>query len=687
MRLLPLKTMLETDSTETTQTAPQDSATPDPQRQPARSEGEPQQVGGWLRSHSLAIELVLLALIVLLAGGLRAYQLGLKSLWLDEIFYVGASQQGGLLGPYGSLSVAHPPGYLFLMRLVSTVSEAEWVLRLPAMLASTAGIVALWALGRRMFGPVVGLLAAFFLALSPMHLEFAQEAHSYALFATLSTLLLWGLYRAAQRESGAEPVQRGRSIRFWVSTWLPVILVAVVSLYVHYYALAAVGLSLLMFPLFLLAASSSSLPSLWRDPAKRRALLNLIIALAVVGLAFLPQLISQLAPTVVVAGQRSLAVETGTLQPVFRLDPKAFADTLVAFVTYRPNWASDPLFFPVVTLLWLAGLVWLLARRTAVGIALALWMFLPLPLIAWFAYRTGFSFSPRRLIFILPVFMLVVATGVTAIARWGATIVTPKHQSRRALVMGLIIGVIVLAFIKGSYDPLAFYYRKPKQDWKTLAAILNTQPTDRDAVALLPSANGPVQWYLTADASVISENLVGELERLCQEHDAIYVAEATTRKPLSEEEARYLAENTIQVPLKDLMLNYRNCRPQAWYGAGAEKLFALAQHERLSFAPTRRAQQEFETLAAQFVQESTQSEQAAAAPPVVSPSATPTELPPTPTPSPTPPPVVAADARTLLAATVQESPDDPLTQVRLGAFALQEGASSGEAGQYFRARH
>ena len=171
-----------------------------------------------------------------------------------------------------------------------------------------------------MFGPIVGLLAAFFLALSPMHLEFAQEAHSYALFATLSTLLLWGLSRAGQRESNEKPDQGGRSLRFWLSTWSPVMLFAVLSLYIHYYALATVGLSLFIFPLFLLAASSSSLPSLWRDSAKRRSLLNLIIALVVVGLAFLPQLISQLAPTVVVAGQRSLAVETGTLQPVFRLD-------------------------------------------------------------------------------------------------------------------------------------------------------------------------------------------------------------------------------------------------------------------------------------------------------------------------------------------------------------------------------
>ncbi|MEZ4771388.1 MAG: glycosyltransferase family 39 protein [Caldilineales bacterium] len=528
------------------------------------------QLIDWLSVRARAVELILLLLIVLLAAGLRAYQLGLKSLWLDEIFFVSASQQGGLLGPYGSLSVAHPPGYLLLMRLVSSVSEAEWVLRLPAMLASTAGVAALWALGRRLFGPAVGLLAAFFLALSPMHIEFAQEAHSYALFATLSTLFLWGLARAAQREAHQPAAPGAAAWRRWLATWWPVMLFAVLGLYTHYYALAPVALSVVIFPLLLLDAGRIPVSALWRAAAVRRALLHMVVALAVAGVAFLPQLVSQLAPTAVVAGERSLAVDAGSLAPVFRLDPKAFTDVLVAFVTYRPNWTSDPLFISAVTLLWVVGLVWMLWKRTAAGIALSLWTFLPLPVIAWFAFETGFSFAPRRLIFILPVFTLVVAAGATAGAGWGAAVVQRALPDRRpwtGLVKGAIIAMVVLAFVKGSTDPLRYYFRKPKQDWKTLAAILNTQPAAADAVALLPSANGPIQWYLTADASVIGEDVVGELEQLCQDHDAVYVAQATTRRPLSEDDASYLAENFIAVPLKDLALYYRNCQPGAWYGA------------------------------------------------------------------------------------------------------------------------
>ncbi|MCB0039001.1 MAG: glycosyltransferase family 39 protein [Caldilinea sp.] len=667
--------MPEINLTETTATAPE-----------ARRGAWIPALIDWLNGHAPAIELLLLALILLLAAGLRAYHLGLKSLWLDEIFFVNASQQGGLLGPYGALSVAHPPAYLFLMRLVSSLSQAEWALRLPAMLASTVGVAALWALGRRLFGRAVGLLAAFFLALSPMHLEFAQEAHSYALFATLGTLLLWGLSRAAQREVARQPAASGRAWRFWLSVWGPVVLVAVLSLYNHYYALAPVGLSLLIFPLLLLDAGRCPLPSLWREPGQRRALLHLLIALLVVGLAFLPQLISQLAPTAVVASQRSLAMGAGDLEPVFRLDLKSFADVLVAFVTYRPNWTSDPLFFAGVTLLWAAGLVWLLWKRTAAGLALSLWIFLPLPVIAWFAFQTGFSFAPRRLIFILPIFMLVVAVGVTASARAAAAAIQRAFPDRRSwtrAAYAVIIAVIVLAFVKGSLDPLSFYYRKPKQDWKTLAAILNSRPAAGDAVALLPSANGPIQWYLTADASLVGENVVDTLQQLCLDHDALYVAEATTRRPLSAADARYLAENFITVPLKDLALYYRNCRPDAWYGAGAEKLFPLAQHSDLAYPPTRRARQEFEALAAQFAPLIAQLDQspAEAQPTAPPPTATPV---PTPTATPTPAPVVAMDARTLMTVMVAAAPDDPLTHLRLGAYALQEGATPEQAGEHFQ---
>ena len=51
----------------------------------------------------------MLLAIVALAVALRAYHLGYKSLWLDEVTYVRSAQTGGLFGPYGLASISHPP--------------------------------------------------------------------------------------------------------------------------------------------------------------------------------------------------------------------------------------------------------------------------------------------------------------------------------------------------------------------------------------------------------------------------------------------------------------------------------------------------------------------------------------------------------------------------------------------------
>ena len=124
---------------------------------------------------------------------------------------------------------------------------SEMALRLPAAIASILGVAALWALGRRMLGPTVGLLAAFFLALSAMHIEFAQEVHAYALLATLSTLLLWSLLRAAQREAGPAAGEQRRPAWRWLATWAPFILFALLVHLHHSYALVPVGLSCCSF--------------------------------------------------------------------------------------------------------------------------------------------------------------------------------------------------------------------------------------------------------------------------------------------------------------------------------------------------------------------------------------------------------------------------------------------------------
>ena len=499
-------------------------------------------------------ELLALAAIVLLAAALRTYHLGYKSLWLDEVTYVRSAQLGPLFGPYGYASISHPPGYLFLMRLMGATNPAEWFLRLPAMLSGVVAVVAIWALGRKLLGRVEGLLAAFLLSLSPLHLEYSQEAHSYALFAALSTLMLVALVVAAGRETEPDRLANRRLAR-WLATWLGFIVASILALHVHYYAIAPVALSLLIFPCFLLAASPGPVTSLWRDRAKRRALLNLVIALVIVALLFLPQVISQLSGSGSTAAARASAIETGSLEREFSLSLATFGDTVLAFITNRTPWSVDPLFVLAVAGLWLAGLLWLLRRRPAVAVAFLLWTLLPLPLLAWFAYQTGFSFAPRRLIFILPVFILTVAVGMTGVARLAGRLAQRLDPARAGLARSAAAAtllILMLAFVVGSLGPLNFYYRKPKQDWRTLAAILQTAVRPGDAVVILPNAEAPLDWYYKNPAvRVISDGLTGRLDELCAGNRTVYLASASSGKQPSGDEAAFLAANYIRVPLKE----------------------------------------------------------------------------------------------------------------------------------------
>ena len=180
-------------------------------------------------------------------------------------------------------------------------------------------------------------------------------------------------------------------------------------------------------------------------------------------------------------------------------------------------------------------------------------MLLPLPLIAWFAFRAGFSFAPRRLIFILPVFLLVVATGVTALGRLAAWVVRRLAPGRPRLTRWAswaTIGLVMLAFVKGSTDPIISYYGRPKQDWKGLATILRTVPQPEDAVVVLPNTSWPLEWYYPGPHNIIAEDLVPKLQTLCEKSPAVYVAAVGTGDQLSASDADWLIQNYIRVPFE-----------------------------------------------------------------------------------------------------------------------------------------
>ena len=155
-------------------------------------------------------ERALVALVLLstcaIGGFLRIHQIGDKSLWIDEAFSVWMSRQ-----PIPDILAwlvrvdQHPPLYYLSLHLWGRalgpalaggaddpVTRAAAARALSA-LCGALNIPVIYALGRRLMGREVGLLAALILALSPFHIWFAQEARMYALLSLNASLAMLAL--------------------------------------------------------------------------------------------------------------------------------------------------------------------------------------------------------------------------------------------------------------------------------------------------------------------------------------------------------------------------------------------------------------------------------------------------------------------------------------------------------------
>lgn len=156
---------------------------------PIRRQVVPPRLGAALRNLTRS-NVAVVVFPGLLAGLLCAYELGFRSLWLDESATVSiASQHGAALWA----GIAHDGGnmliyYLMMHLLIGAFGDGAAIIRAPSVLATaaTAGFTALLALRlftRRDIALVAGLLVGVSLPL----VYWGQDARGYALMVALAT--------------------------------------------------------------------------------------------------------------------------------------------------------------------------------------------------------------------------------------------------------------------------------------------------------------------------------------------------------------------------------------------------------------------------------------------------------------------------------------------------------------------
>jgi mannosyltransferase len=141
----------------------------------------------WLADRRLLY--VLIALITMTAGVLRFYKLGEWSFWGDEMLTVIDVPDG-----FNSSWIRQSLAISLIQLAINTLGISEWSARLVPALLGMASVPLLYYPTRRIFGRPVALVAILFLAVSPWHLYWSQNARFYTLLLLFYTLALLTFY-------------------------------------------------------------------------------------------------------------------------------------------------------------------------------------------------------------------------------------------------------------------------------------------------------------------------------------------------------------------------------------------------------------------------------------------------------------------------------------------------------------
>ncbi len=176
---------------------------------------------------------VALALVLIVATGLRFYRLDAQSFWNDEGNSARIAERSLALITEGAAGDIHPPLYYYLLHFWrGAFGSSEFALR---SLSAVLGILLVgltYLIARQVFDHGVGVLAALIAAINPFQVYYSQEARMYMLLAVIGAAATWVLLSLLVKWSSSQ-VAKSRRIPFVIAQLSLVILYAA-GLYTHY---------------------------------------------------------------------------------------------------------------------------------------------------------------------------------------------------------------------------------------------------------------------------------------------------------------------------------------------------------------------------------------------------------------------------------------------------------------------
>jgi len=413
-----------------------------------------------LSTPSSTSERLAIAAILVLAAILRLTALGRDGLWTDECHgAVRASLPLSRLIPQLAAEHQAPLYYVVQKLFVSTADPSEWRTRLSSVLLGLLTVVVIWLVARMIVSVRAGLISAFLLAISPLHVHYCREARNYALLTLVTLVAMWAVVRLIRRPTVGAGLLAG------------VALLAI--LYTHDIgAVYAAGV---------LVAGLSLLVCL---PQKRAALGALALAFGIAVLGYLPWL------SAVLSRSSAISLEYDWFLPIWQRElPWQIGRSLAAL----SHGSMPPIRNHVRELYWT---VWPALGLSALLLGLGLWRREKWPLPGGAIALGGALFTPLFGIFVysllispvyivgrvdsaaLPFFLILIAAGVATLS------------SR--IAVGTLIAFVGLALLPLQVD-LTLDTRSQERN---IARYLTSSLGDSDILVMACPYRSSQEYYL-----------------------------------------------------------------------------------------------------------------------------------------------------------------------------------------------
>ena len=432
--------------------------------------------------------LLLLAGIVLLAAALRFFALSRESLWFDEAFSVSVAEWDPkwVILKLTELGLRSTDRNLFhlMLHYVILLGRSEVLVRAIPAISGILSVIALYALGKRLMGQTVALLAAFLLAVSPMHVWYSREARGYALLALFGLLAAYFMLRALSDNR--------------IESWLGYVVLSACAAYTHSFGVLVIAaLNLFAVLRFIMLRGPRAVIARW------------FVAQVVLGLALAPfvrELTGQtsegwgswIGEKYGVPTLKTLGITMGlfSFNTAFDQNRRVYVLGLLVF-------AVPCLVALIIGLRYVRRHGWWQERGEAVAFAL---IYLVAPIGALFLAS---QFTPlyleRYLLPFVPPYLLIVAYGLISM---------PRLEWRAALMLALL--AITIAGLLAVYTP------GQKEDWRGGAAYVAAGAQDGDMIVIYDAyASIPFDFYYQGKTREIAISRFAGDEELAQQAAAI----------------------------------------------------------------------------------------------------------------------------------------------------------------------